>query len=137
MKISEIKFKEDIPLKNLSTNEVFEAHGIFKKIKKENFYKVWLFDLLNALGLIGNKKIQVFDYLISVMDKNNRIIKSQVEISSDLNISRKTVADTFKLLREAGILIKQKNNVYLMNPRIIFFGDEKRQKYLLIEYDLI
>jgi len=137
MKTNEVKFKEDIPLKNLKTDEVFEAHGVLKRIKKESFYKVWLFDLLTALGLIGNKKIQVFDYLISAMDKSNKIIKSQVEIATDLNISRKTVADTFKLLRDAGILIKQKNNVYVMNPKVIFFGDEKRQKYLLIEYDLI
>ena len=137
MEVDGVKFQEDIPLKNLRTDEIFEAHGVLKKIKKENFYKVWLFDLLNALGLIGNKKIQVFDYLISAMDKSNRIIKSQVEIAEDLGVSRKTVADTFKLLREAGILIKQKNNVYIMNPKVIWFGDEKRQKYLLIEYDLI
>ena len=130
------KFKDELVLKDVKTDKIFKAYGVAKKIKKENFYKVWLYDLLSALGMIGNKKMEVLEYLISAMDRNNRIIKSIREIAEDLQISYTTTAQTMKALQDAGLLIKQKNSVYIINPKIIFFGDEERQKYLLVEYDI-
>jgi len=131
-----VTFETEKVLKDVKSGEIFEAYGVCKTLKKENFYKVWLFDLLTALGLIGNKKMLVFEYLISAMDKQNRVIKSIKEIAGDLNISYKTVATTMKQLQDAGLLIKQKNSVYIINPRVVFFGDEKRRQYLLLEYKI-
>jgi biotin operon repressor len=131
-----VTFETEKVLKDIKTGEVFEAYGVCKTLKKENFYKVWLFDLLTALGLIGNKKMLVFEYLISAMDRQNRIIKSIKEIADDLRISYKTVATTMKQLQDAGLLIKHKNSVYIVNPKVVFFGDDSRRQYLLLEYNI-
>jgi len=106
-----------------------------KKVKKEFFYKVWLADLMQVLDLLGNKKMLVLEYLLARMDNENKIVATHRKIAEELNISTKTVSDTISMLQKENVLKRLQNGVYQLNPKIVFFGDNKRQDYLLIEYE--
>jgi len=134
MKYVKAELKNEVVLKKANTNEVIEALMIRKKVKKDFFYKVWLADLMQVLDLLGNKKMLVLEYLFAKMDKDNKIVSTHRRIAEDLGISLKTVSDTLSMLQKENILKKIQNGVYQLNPQIIFFGDGKKQDYLLIEY---
>ncbi len=130
-----VELQNEVVLKKANTNEVIEALMIRKKIKKDFFYKVWLADLMQILDILGNKKMLVLEYLFAKMDNENKIVATHRKIADDLNISTKTVSDTISMLQKENVLKKLQNGVYQLNPKIIFFGNDKKQDYLLIEYN--
>jgi DNA-binding HxlR family transcriptional regulator len=131
----EVELQNEVVLKKVNTNEVIEAKMIRKRIKKEFFYKVWLADLMQILDLLGNKKMLVLEYLLALMDSENRIVATHRKIAEDLGISTKTVSDTISTLQKENVLKKLQNGVYQLNPKVVFFGNDKKQDYLLIEYE--
>ena len=134
MKNVKVELQDEVVLKKANTNEVIEALMIRKKVKKDFFYKVWLADLMQVLDLLGNKKMLVLEYLFAKMDNENKVVATHRRIASDLGISVKTVSDTLSMLQKENVLKKVQNGVYQLNPKVIFFGDSKKQDYLLIEY---
>lgn len=134
MRNVKVELQDEVVLKKANTNEVIEALMVRKKVKKDFFYKVWLADLMQILDLLGNKKMLVLEYLFAKMDNDNKIVATHRRIAKDLDISVKTVSDTLSMLQKENVLRKLQNGVYQLNPRVIFFGDSKKQDYLLIEY---
>ncbi len=88
-----------------------------------NFNKIWLGHLLDTLDIIGNKKVQIMNYLLEHRNvSNNEIYVTQRIISKDLNCALQTVSDTFNLLQTTNTMRKIRNGVYVLNPDIIWIG---------------
>jgi hypothetical protein len=116
--------------------EIKEVVVVEKNIEQDfNFYKVWLLDLLNVLELVGTKKMKVINYILENLDtKNNIFIGTQQEISEKINVSRKVVNQTFKVLIDSNFLVKKQNGVYMINPDLIVKGKTGKRISLLVEY---
>ena len=69
---------------------------------KEQIYK----------ALLGEKKVEVINFLCELSDENGFIVIKILEICEKLNVSKPTVISTFKLLEEKKIFERIKNGVY-------------------------
>lgn len=69
---------------------------------KEQIYK----------ALLGEKKVEVINFLCELSDENGFIVIKILEICEKLNVSKPTVISTFKLLEEKKIFERVKNGVY-------------------------
>ena len=100
-----------------------------------NWNKVWLGHLLDALEMVGNKKMQVVSWLLENRDKKtNEVIATQQEIIEATGLSKKTIAETFKALQEAGVLSKIRNGRWQLSPNFIWQGDNENRMDILFTY---
>lgn len=113
---------------------------IYKKIYgHKHFWKVWLGDLLNTLGLINNsKQLDVVFYVLENTDPSNNLyigtIRQTVE---NTGISLGTVSTIFKKMQEVDMITKKQNGVYFVKPTLLMKGDENKKHRLLIEYETV
>jgi len=63
-------------------------------------------------ALVGGKKIEILQYIISNLDEEKVFHGSYQDIMEALDVSKPTVVNMFKQLISAGILEKIKNKVY-------------------------
>ena len=97
---------------NKKTGEIEQFNVIEEHDQDFNFQKIWLGHLLDALEMVGNKKMQVISWLLENRDKKtNEVIATQQEIIEATGLSKKTVAETFKALQEAEVLSKIRNEI--------------------------
>lgn len=111
---------------------------MYKKVYSHGGWaKVWLTDLLFALGMISNSKQMdvVFYILENVKLSENLFIGTIREIAEKTNISTKTVNLTIKKMIEANIITKRMNGVYYVNPAFILKGSDGKQRKLTIVYN--
>lgn len=111
---------------------------MFKKVYSHGGWaKVWLMDLLMALGMISNSKQMdvVFYVLENVKLSENLFIGTIREIAEKTNISTKTVNIAIQKMLEANIITKKMNGVYYVNPAFILQGSDGKQRKLTILYE--
>jgi hypothetical protein len=120
------------------TGELVDAEVIIKNIEQDhNFFKVWLMDMLGILNIVGNKKIQVIDYLLrNLRREDNTISLTYREVAKKTGVSLGIVVETFKILQETNFLKKVKNGLYMVNPDILVKGRTGKRVNLLIQYHL-
>lgn len=100
-----------------------------------NWNKVWLGHLLDALDMVGNKKMQVLSWLLENRDKKtNEVIATQQEIVEATGLSKKTIQDTFKALVTAGVIKKIRNGRWQLSPNFIWQGDNENRMDILFTY---
>jgi hypothetical protein len=99
-----------------------------------NFQKIWLAHLLEALDVIGNKKIKVMNYLLSIKNNENLIISNQRKIAEGAGVSLPVVNETMKILMDIDALRKHQNGVYMLNPEIIFKGYNSKRMDILLTF---
>lgn len=133
------KLQQIIGKKNFideDTGEVIETIIVEKNVKQDyNFFKVWLLDLLNILEVVGTKKMKVVNYIFENLNtQENLFIGTHEEISKKLGVSRPVVSQTFKLLVDAGLMVKKQNGVYMLNPDIVVKGKTGKRINLLVKY---
>ena len=121
---------------NADTGEILETTVIEKEVERDfNFHKIWLNDLMSVLNLIGGKKLDILKYLLSEMRTQDNIISvTYTKIQEKLNTSRKTIAETMKILQEANFITKVQNGLYMVNPDVIVKGNGKKRDALMIKY---
>ena len=121
---------------NADTGEILETTVIEKEVDRDfNFHKIWLNDLMSVLNLIGGKKLDILKYLLSEMrTQDNTISVTYTKIQEKLNTSRKTIAETMKILQEANFITKVQNGLYMVNPDVIVKGNGKKRDALMIKY---
>ena len=121
---------------NADTGEILETTVIEKEVDRDfNFHKIWLNDLMSVLNLIGGKKLDILKYLLSEMrTQDNTISVTYAKIQEKLNTSRKTIAETMKILQEANFITKVQNGLYMVNPDVIVRGNGKKRDALMIKY---
>lgn len=112
------------------------APTITTKVPRGKFEVTYTAELIGLLEKLGNKKIQVFSYLLENKDSNNSINTSVRDLAKATNTSNKTVQDTLKILQDAGLLTREKS-VYMLSPQLMVKGNQMREAYLMRKYEEI
>ena len=113
---------------------------IYKKVYgSKHFWKVWLGDLLNTLGLINNsKQLDVVFYVLeNTQQSNNLYIGTIRKTAEETGISYRTVATIFKKMQDVDMIKKQQSGVYKVKPTLLMKGDDTKKQRLIIEYKKI
>lgn len=119
------------------TGELNEMQVVSIEERDANFHKIWLGHIVQALDLIGNKKIKVVNYIMENLNSDNLFIKTQRDVADNLNISYRTVALTFKTLQEADFIKQPKRGIYQINPNVIFKGGKEKRLNILLQYQAL
>ena len=124
-------------LQDLDTGELIEVDQITKRIYgKKQFWKVYLMDFLQILGILESKQLDVLIYILENTEQaNNTFIGSQRDIANNTKISLYTVSKTIIKLQNAKFISKIKNNVYQINPQIMMKGSEYKKSLILNYYN--
>lgn len=102
-----------------------------------NWHRVWIKDLANIIGLLGEAKAKVFSYILSSTERStNRFSGTIRGIAERTSTSTRTVQSVVNVLLEADFMRKDKEilGVYLVNPEILNYGSDKKIGYLMIQY---
>lgn len=135
------KSKQLIVGKKQYINEETGVVEDFNVIKTEdtdfNFQKIWLAHLLEALDIVGNRKIKVLNWMLENKNNENQILGTQREIAQSVSVSVPVVNETIKMLMSVKALKKVRNGVYVLNPDIMFKGYNQKRMNLLLQYEKI
>lgn len=130
----------EIDLKHLrETGEVitvgdpFLAPTITSKVPRGKFEITYTGELFGILQKLGNKKIEVFSYILAKKDGNNCVNATNTQLAEQTGISRKTVIETMKILSDSG-LIERNNSVIMISPQLMVKGNQQREAYLMRKY---
>ena len=117
------------------TGEILQVDQITKRsLGQKQFWKVYLIDFLQILGLAENRQIDVLIYILeNTNSSNNTFIGTYKKISKELKVSETTIATIFKKLQNNKFLEKIQNGVYQVSPTILMKGNENK-KQILINY---
>lgn len=122
---------------DLDTGELIEVDQITKRIYgQKNFWKVYLMDFLNILGIFDSKQLDVFIYILENTEQaNNTFIGTYSKIQEATKVSRPTVAKIMTKLQENKFITKIQNGVWQVNANIMMKGNENKKQMLLSYYD--
>lgn len=112
---------------------VIETDDIVKKVPRAGFeitYLSYFFDLFDQLA---GKKYAVLKYILQHKSAENTLIITNRELAKKCSVSTKTVVDTLKLLRDAG-LIQTRTGAIMLNPKLAHRGSDQKEKYLLQKF---
>jgi redox-regulated HSP33 family molecular chaperone len=130
-----VKFNGKERIKNETTGEIMDVMRVKEASTQDNFFmKVWKLNMMKALEKIGNKKIDVLNYILENMDHENKIIATQQEIADKVGCSRQTVSTVVGQLRESGYIMTETREIQI-SPDIIFKGGHDQRMNVLIEYE--
>lgn len=101
----------------------------------KNFWKCYLMDFLSILGIIDNKQVDIFIYIVENTNQSNNIfLGTYKKISEDVGCSSATIAKIMKKLQENNFIKKIQNGAWLVNPNILVKGDDNKRQILLSYY---
>lgn len=102
----------------------------------KNFWKCYLMDFLTVLGIIDNRQLDVFIYIVENTNQSNNVfIGTYKKISKDTGCSSKTIAKIMSKLQENNFIKKVQNGVWLVNPNILMKGNDTKRQILLTYYN--
>jgi DNA-binding transcriptional regulator YhcF (GntR family) len=104
------------------TGEAFEVPVMNHRKGRDNFEMIFYGHFLEVLNDLGNKKIQVLQYIVKNRSKSENIfIGTQRDIASALSINVMTVNKTLTILEDKGV-IKTKTGVIYIDDDLICDG---------------
>ena len=117
------------------TGEVFEAEQIIKRFYgQKQFWKVYLSDFLDILGILQSKQVDILVYIIENTDSStNLFLGTYKKIAKNTNTSEPTIATVMKKLQDNKFIKKIQNGAWQVSPRIMMKGSDFK-KSLLINY---
>ena len=93
--------------------------------------------ILKLTDIVGNKKMQVVNYILSNMSKSgkysNVLMITQRELAKKSNVSIQTVSITLKELEKANI-IQKKTGAIMLHPDLAMVGDGRKRQSLIIDF---
>ena len=107
---------------------------ITTKCPRGQFEVTYTAELFNVMKELGNKKIEVFTWLLDHKDGNNCVNTSLRQMAENLNISYPTAQSAVKTLKEADLLT-QKGSVYMISPNLMVKGSQIREAYLMRKFE--
>lgn len=110
------------------------APTITHRVPRGKFEVTYTAELFGLLEKLGNKKIEVFSYLLDKKDGNNCVNTSIRSIAKETSTSIQTVQSTINILRESG-LITRKGSVYMISPSLMVKGNNIREAWLMQRYE--
>lgn len=119
---------------NSSTGEIVDMQVIEVEDRDFNFHKIWLGHVIQALDLVGNKKIKVITHILDNLTRDNIYLGTQRQIAERAGVSVKTVNVTIKSLIESNFLKIETQGAYRINPDVIFSGRMDRRLNILYKY---
>lgn len=124
-------------LLDTKTGELIMVDQITKRVYgTKNFWKCYLMDFLTVLGIIDNRQLDVFIYIVENTNQStNMFIGTYKKISKDTGCSSTTIARIMKKLQESNFIKKVQNGVWLVNPNILMKGNDNKRQILLSYYD--
>lgn len=119
------------------TGEKINVEQITKRAYgQKQFWKIYLMDFLQVLGVLDSKQVDVFIYILENTEQaNNTFIGSQRDVAKDCGVSLDTVSRIMKKLQENGFVTQIKRSVYQISPTIMMKGSEHKKRLLLNYYD--
>ncbi len=85
---------------NERPGEKITFNQIIEKTSGNEFMITYLSTMINLIDRLGNKKMQVFKYILENMDKStNTLIITTRELSNKTKVSKPVVLDTLKFLK--------------------------------------
>lgn len=121
------------------TGEISYETDIYKKMYgQDQFYKLYLFDMLNALGMFStSKQLDVLLYVLKNTDSNNLFIGTYRYIAEQTNVSYLTVQRAIANLIKANIIQLHQQGVYRVNPSLIMKGNNIKKGKLTLQYQVL
>lgn len=101
----------------------------FLNISPKNYIK--------AMKDMNSKKSMIPMMLISIMDKNNRVMMTLDELSEVIEYPKTSLSVVFGELRKNEFMVKERNGVYMVNPLVSYKGSKYERDKLLEEYNAI
>ena len=102
-----------------------------EKSGRKGFEITYVYRLCDLLECIGDKIVK---YILENKSVDNLVIATLSEIASKTGLSMNTVFIRMKMLEEAGI-IKRKQGIIMLDPRIAHKGKEVRENKLKKMYE--
>ncbi len=99
-----------------------------------DFHKVWMKNFLLTMDEIANKKMTVAFWIIENLDKENKFIFTQRELSSATGVCLDTVSKTLALLQKGNFLKKIRYGRYMVNPDIMYKGSHRSRMGIVFDY---
>lgn len=115
------------------TGEKIKAQTIVKRLDRKGFEITYLAYLFELFDILGNKKMQVFRYILENKDYDNKLIITTRELAEKAKVSLKIAHTTLQILEEKG-LIKRRIGSLMVIPKIAHKGDTNREKNLMIKF---
>ena len=120
---------------NQETGEIIETVVIEKNVEQDfNFHKVWIIDIMNIIGEMGNKKIKIIEYILDKMNKDNIVYFTYSKLEKEVCVSRPVIVNTIKGLIEKNFMKRIQTGVYQVNPNLVVKGSTGKRINLLIQY---
>lgn len=133
MKIDPKALKENGEVRIIG--EPILADEVIKKVNRNGFEITYLAYFIDLFDKLGGKKYVVFKYIIENKSADNTLIITVRELAEKTGTSTRTVQDTLKLLREAG-LIKCRTGAIMLVPKLAHRGSDRREAYLMQKFEV-
>lgn len=119
------------------TGERIEVDQITKRaLGQKAFWKVYLIDFLQILGVLDSKQIDVLIYILeNTRPSDNTYIGTYRRTAEGTGVSLDTATRVMRKLMENDFLKKVQNGVYQVSPLIMMKGSEHKKQLLLNYYD--
>ena len=124
-------------LVDVDTGESILVDQVTKRVYgTKQFWKCYLMDFLTVLGIIDNKQVDIFIYIVENTNQTtNLFIGTYDKIAKDVGVSRPTIARIMKKLQENNFVKKVQNGLWLVNPNILMKGNDTKRQILLSYYE--
>lgn len=118
------------------TGEEVTLQSVEKRYHGEkHFWKMYLFDFLNVLGIIDSKQLDVVCYVMQhTSPYDNRYVGTVRSTAEGAGVSASTVNSTFQKLQGCNFMRRVQNGVYAINPSVMVQGSEAKRRGLLVSY---
>ena len=125
--------------RSLTDNETGELILVDQITKRtygtKQFWKCYLMDFLTILGIMDNKQVDIFIYIVENTNQaTNMFIGTYRKIAEDVGASSATIARIMKKLQKNNFIKKVQNGLWLVNPNILMKGNDTKRQILLSYY---
>ena len=123
-------------LQDVESGEFFQTTQVQKMyFGRKNWWKVWLTDFLNILGIVDSKQLDVMIFILeNTQQHDNLFIGTIQKISEQTHVSRPTCYKIVNKMLDANMMVRIQNGVYRVNPAILMRGSDEKQRAMLITY---
>lgn len=123
-------------LQDLDTGELIEVDQITKRaLGQKQFWKVYLIDFLQILGVLDSKQVDVLIYILeNTKAADNTYTGTYRKTADGAGVSLDTATKVMRKLQENNFIKKVQNGVYQISPLIMMKGSEHKKSLLLNYY---
>ena len=124
-------------LQDLDTGELIEVDQITKRaLGQKQFWKVYLIDFLQILGVLDSKQIDVLIYILeNTKAADNTYIGTYRKTADGARVSLDTATRVMRKLQANNFIKKVQNGVCQISPLIMMKGSEHKKSLLLNYYE--